>query len=131
MVRSDYEECSVDSCRHKTAAGRGLIYFMDLHILIYSQIRVANGRAGRRRSVARNGIEFRSGAFHGVTVAVTFGPGHRQHVRGDEVWQRCATPVGGNVGPLCLGDLQQVAAHTGEADSLRRCGATVRGRQFL
>src|ERR1700730_11044734 len=110
---------------------RQLVQFMNLHILIHRQVGVTNGRVGWGRSVPRNSIEFRAGAFYRVTVAVAFSPGHRQHIRGDQIGKRCAGAVGGNVSALCLCNLQQVAAHAGQADSLRSGGAVVSSGQFF
>jgi len=95
--------------------------------------RGVNGEFGKADSRSLGGgrvfgydLKVRTGAIHLVRVAVAARPAHGHGARGNEFVERSAFAVQRDVSPFRLSDLQKIAAHAGESNSLRGRGPGVR-----
>lgn len=105
--------------------------FADLHVGIDAEVGIADWRAGGRGQMARTSAEIVAGAFDGIQITVASGARHRERIGRDELVERGAMAVRGDVSALRLGDLQKVAAYTREADGLGRGRAFIGTRHLL
>jgi hypothetical protein len=81
--------------------------------------------------VAGGNGEIGSRAINGIGVAIALRAGYGRGAGRDEFLERSAMSILGNEAALGLGDLQEIHAHTGQADGLGWCSAFVGDGHFL
>ena len=105
--------------------------FVDQHGGVDGKIGIADQRAGRSGQMPRRGGEITAGTFDRVGITVALRAGHGKSIGGNEFVERSAMAVGGEVAAFRLGNLQEVASNSRQADSLGWSRSAIRGRHFL
>src|SRR5215831_8726623 len=116
--------CSGRLALTRFLSGR-LVDLAHLHVGVYSEIRIPNGRTGRRRLMARRHFEVCTETFDRVGISIAPGARHGKGPGGDKFVERSAMAIQSNVTALGLSDLQQVHTNAGQADRLRWSRALV------
>src|SRR6266567_5913452 len=107
------------------ALARLSVDFVEFEGGVDGEVGIANGGARGCRPMARRSREIASRTVHCVGIAVALGAGNGNRLGGDELVERSAMAVGGDVAVFRIGNLQEVHSNARQADGLRGSGALI------
>src|ERR671925_162369 len=113
------------------AGAKRLVDFLNLHVVINRQIRIANGRTCRRRLMAGADGELFARTLNRIGVAIAPGARHGQIAGRGELAERSAAAIQGDESALGCSDLQQICTDSGQGDGLRWSRAFIGCGHFL